>query len=167
MKEVADLLAAGTIGEADARVTLLEALRALGYTPEGGFPDAPAGKVPPALRGTLQDLRSFRRMDLIVRTQRDLMQGAGSLWRAMQPDSLAEFPAFELIRMEAKRVSRDLPGRWAGPRGSGATRRRWGRWQRWWIGGGERRNGGRWRHWSGQQHFRVIRDVLDGRQGRR
>ena len=32
------------------RLDLLETLRALGYTPEGGFPDAPEGSVPPAVR---------------------------------------------------------------------------------------------------------------------
>jgi hypothetical protein len=111
LKRVVDLMAAGKMSEGQVRTALYEMLDALGYDVEkGGFPGE---EVPPALRGTLQDLRSFRRMDLIVRTQRDLMQGAGSLWRAMQPDSLAAFPAFELIRVEAKRVPRDLPGRWA------------------------------------------------------
>ncbi len=111
LKRVIDELVSGKLSEGQARTALYEVLDALGYDAEkGGFPGE---EVPPALKGTLQDLRSFRRMDLIIRTQRDLMQGAGSLWRAMQPDSLAEFPALELIRMGEVRVPRDLPARWA------------------------------------------------------
>jgi polyhydroxyalkanoate synthesis regulator phasin len=111
LKRVIDELVSGRLSEGQARTALYELLDALGYDAEqGGFPGE---EVPPALKGTLQDLRSFRRMDLIIRTQRDLMQGAGSLWRAMQPDSLAEFPALELVRMGEVRVPRDLPARWA------------------------------------------------------
>jgi hypothetical protein len=61
----------------------------------------------------LQDLRSFRRRDLIVRTQRDLMQGAGQQQRGMRPEYLAEYPAWELVRVQAVAVPRDWPSRWA------------------------------------------------------
>jgi hypothetical protein len=112
MKEVADLLAAGTIGEADARLTLLESLRALGYTPEGGFPDAPPGAVPPALRGTLQDLSSDRRLDLIVRTQTDLMAGAGQQYRGHTVERIQQFPAWQLIRVIPVEDARNWDARW-------------------------------------------------------
>lgn len=113
IKDVVDQLAAGDIGPADARVVLAETLRALGYTPEGGFPDAPAGAVPPALEGTLQDLSAFRRLDLIVRTQLELMQGAGQQARGTTADRLEAFPAWELIRVLEVTVPRDWPARWA------------------------------------------------------
>lgn len=113
LKEVIDELASGRIGEGQARTALWECLKALGYTPEGGFPDAPPGAVPPALRGTLQDLSSFRRLDLIVRTQRALTEGAGSLYRAMLPEQLALYPALELVRMGEVQEARDWPARWA------------------------------------------------------
>lgn len=111
LKEVIDELAAGDIGEGQARTALYEVLDALGYDSEkGGF----AGEeVEPALKGTLQDLRSFRRMDLIVRTQLDLMQGAGQQFRGIQADRLAGFPAWELVRLEDRRVPRDWEARWA------------------------------------------------------
>ena len=112
LKEVIDELASGRIGESQARAALFQTLQALGYTPEGGFPDAPAGDVPPALAGTLQDLSSFRRLDLIVRTQMALMQGAGLQWRGHQPDRLAAFPAWELVRVEDRAAPRDWPSRW-------------------------------------------------------
>lgn len=111
LKEVVEALAAGDIGEGQARTALWECLKALGYTPEGGFPDA-QGEVPQALKGTLQDLSSFRRLDLIVRTQMDLMSGAGEQMRGHTPDQLAQFPAWELIRVEDRQVPRDWPARW-------------------------------------------------------
>jgi hypothetical protein len=113
IKRVTDAMAAGDMDEATARVTLLETLRAVGYTPEGGFPDAPAGSVPPAVRGTLQDLSSFRRLKLIVETQRALMRGKGQQMRGQSLDRLATFPAWELVRVIPVDVPRDWPARWA------------------------------------------------------
>ena len=112
IKALVEKLAAGDMNEATARVTLLETLRALGYTPEGGFPDAPAGSVPPAVRGTLQDLSSRRRLDLIVETQRGLMIGAGQKNRGSTPDRLELFPAWELVRQLSVMVPRDWQSRW-------------------------------------------------------
>lgn len=109
LKEVIDQLAAGEIGEGQARTALYECLDALGYTPEGGFPGH-EGEVPPAIRGTLQDLRSFRRMNLIVRTQLDLMTGAGQQYRGQLPEALAQFPAWELVRIEDKNAPRNWKG---------------------------------------------------------
>jgi hypothetical protein len=110
LKEVIDLLAAGDIGEGQARTALYEVLDALGYDVEkGGFPGE---ELEPGLKGTLQDLRSFRRLDLIVRTQRDLMQGAGAKMRGSEPDRLQQFPAYELVRVMAVEAPRDWPSRW-------------------------------------------------------
>jgi hypothetical protein len=116
IKEVVDQLAAGDIGIADARVALIETLRVIGYTPEGGFGDleiGELGKVPPAVAGTLQDLSSFRRLELIVRTQLELMQGAGQQARGTTPDRLEAAPAWELIRVLEVTTPRDWPARWA------------------------------------------------------
>lgn len=110
IKEVIDKLAAGDISEGQARTALYETLDALGYDAEkGGFPGE---EVEPAMKGSLQDLRSFRRMDLIVRTQLDLMQGAGLQLRGMTPDRLRAFPAWELVRVSDVAVPRDWPSRW-------------------------------------------------------
>lgn len=111
IKEVVDEIAGGRMSESQARAALYQTLRALGYTPEGGFP-GDEGKVPPAVKGTLLDLSSFRRLDLIIRTQRDLMQGAGEQWRGQQPDRLRAFPALELVRISPVRAARDWPSRW-------------------------------------------------------
>lgn len=113
LKGVVDAMAGGEMDDATARVTLLEMLKVLGYTPEGGFPDAPAGAVPPALAGTLQDLSSYRRLQLIVETQRGLMVGAGQKSRGTTPERLELFPAWELVRVLSVAVPRDWPSRWA------------------------------------------------------
>ena len=110
LKEVIDQLAAGDLGEGQVRTALWEVLDALSYDAEkGGFPGEELG---PALKGTLQDLKSFRRRDLIVRTQLGLMQGAGEKMRGSEPDRLAAFPAWELVRVEDRKVPRDWPSRW-------------------------------------------------------
>ena len=111
IKNLVEELAAGELGEGQVRTALWEVLDALGYDAEkGGFPGE---ELEPALKGTLQDLKSFRRRDLIVRTQLDLMQGAGQQYRGMRPEYLAEFPAWELVRVLPVAVPRDWPSRWA------------------------------------------------------
>lgn len=134
LKEVVDAISAGDMDEATARVTLLETLRSVGYTPEGGFPDTPPGTVPPALKGTLQDLSSFRRLKLIVETQRQLMQGAGLQFRGHQAGRLQAFPAWELVRIYEVTVPRN----WNGETPTKADPR-----SRWVIAGGTLVDGGR------------------------
>ena len=111
LKKIIDRLAAGEIGEGQARTAIWEALDAIGYDSEkGGFPGE---ELEPKLKGTLQDLKSFRRRDLIVRTQMDLMRGAGQKMRGSEPDRLSEFPAWELVRVGGVEEARDWPSRWA------------------------------------------------------
>ena len=110
IKEVVDALAAGEMDFATARWTLMETLKATGYTPEGGFPDAEPGTVPPALAGTLQDLSSRRRIELILRTQVELVRGQGQQTRGQARASA--YPAWELIRIYPREVPRDWASRW-------------------------------------------------------
>jgi hypothetical protein len=111
LKEVIDQLAAGDINFATARWTLMEALKATGYTPEGGFPDVPDGTVPPALAGTLQDLSSKRRIEFILKTQIALVRGKGQQFRGQARADA--FPAWELVRVYQVTAPRDWPSRWA------------------------------------------------------
>ena len=110
IKEMVDQLAAGDINFATARWTLMETLQALGYTPDGGFPDIEPGSVPPALAGTLQDLSSRRRIEFILRTQTALARGKGQQLRGQA--RAAQFPAWELVRVYQVAVPRDWPSRW-------------------------------------------------------
>lgn len=115
IKRVTDLLTAGEINEAAAIGKLMQMVRALGYTPEGGFPKLPgdaAGAVEPAVAGTLQDIGSFRRLELIVQTQQAIMTGAGQQYRFNTPDRLEAAPAVELIRVLTHIEKRDWVSRW-------------------------------------------------------
>lgn len=113
VKRVVDAIVAGDMDEASGRAILVQVLRDLGYTPEGGFPEfTPDGspskpKVPPALKGTLQDISSKRRLDLIIRTQVDLMRGASQKQRGMQPERYRLFPAWELVRVQPRTAPRN------------------------------------------------------------
>lgn len=69
-----------------------------------------------ALRGTIQDITSERRAELIVDTQTQMTYGHTN-WKAGQDrDMLEAFPAQELIRVEERLVKRDwgdsANGRW-------------------------------------------------------
>lgn len=110
LKEVVDTMANGKMDLATARVTLMELLHAVGYTPEGGFPEAASGEVPPAVRGSLQDLSSKHRLDFMLRTQLALVRGRGQQLRGLVPARLKQFPAYELVRVQAKVA----PRRWGG-----------------------------------------------------
>lgn len=110
LKEVVEEAAGERMSEGQARTAMYEVLDALGYDVErGGFPGE---ELEPGIKGSIQDLRSFRRMDLIIRTQLQLMQGAGQQWRGQQPDMLEAFPAWELVRIEERVVPRDWESRW-------------------------------------------------------
>lgn len=110
MKKLIDQLAAGNMGEGQVRTALWELGKMLGYDSEmGGFPGE---ELEPALKGTLQDLMSFRRRDLIVRTQMALMGGAGQQMRGQTPARLSTFPAWELVRVADSAIPRDWPSRW-------------------------------------------------------
>ncbi|MFU8894008.1 MAG: hypothetical protein ACNA8L_10305 [Luteolibacter sp.] len=103
-------LAAGRASEGQVRTALAQLLDVLGYDAEaGGFPGE---ELEPAVAGSLQDLRSFRRRDLIVRTQRDLMAGAGQKMRGSDPARLRAFPAWELVRDIGVEDARDWEARW-------------------------------------------------------
>lgn len=89
------------LDDAQARVMLRDQLNALGYTP-------PEGKA-----GTLQDLGSDERLDLVIRTNVEMAQGYGQWRQGQDEDVLDAFPAQELTRARASRVERDWPSRWA------------------------------------------------------
>lgn len=53
-----------------------------------------------------------QRLDLILRTQRELAQGQGEYIEGADPDVIDAFPARELYRLEARDLERDWPTRW-------------------------------------------------------
>lgn len=105
IKFVIDELADGKTDLATARWYLSETLKEIGYTPEDGFPED-LGNPPEAVAGSLQDLRSTRRLELIIRTQLALMRGRGQQLRGTAPARLKQFPAWELVRSQEKAAPR-------------------------------------------------------------
>jgi phage gp29-like protein len=62
--------------------------------------------------GTLQDITSEIRLDLIFRTQMGMAQGFAFWKRGMNTDILDGWPAQEFVRIRAVRVPRDWDPRW-------------------------------------------------------
>lgn len=110
LANVLDDYLAGKINDADARLLLLESLQRNGYTPESGFEGDES--VEPAERGSLQDLSSPQRLQLILDTQAEMMFGAGQKAAGEAPDAVWAYPAWELIRIEERVKPRDWPRRW-------------------------------------------------------
>jgi len=77
-----------------AREVLREFLQSIGYTPEEGT------------AGTLQDLSSDARIDLIVRTNVEMLQGHGQHVQANDPMVLDAFPCQELYRSKTVETPR-------------------------------------------------------------
>lgn len=112
------------------RLELRMLLQRLGYTPEKGFPGDAARGVPPAEPGSLRDLSSDLRLNLILKTQEELMRGAALRARGLDGSRVDQFPAWELVRLIPRQV----------PRGSRDSRTK-GWPQRFVEAGGELRKG--------------------------
>jgi hypothetical protein len=82
------------------RTFVKEYLRQIGYQPEEGE------------RGSIKDLSSDGRINLVVKTNVELAQGAGHFVQGQDPDVLDAFPAQELVRFEERAKKRDWHGRW-------------------------------------------------------
>lgn len=107
-ERIGRLLAEGYEGDqAQLRLELKQILTALGYDPETGFPGDEKLDIPPARAGSLQDLSSDKRINLILDTQLELMAGKGQEQRGLSEAALDLFPAWELVRVKAARVPRD------------------------------------------------------------
>lgn len=108
LRQVLAQLVDGEINNAAARTTLAEFGRALGYTPDGGFPGESA--TPPAEAGSLLDLLSRKRLALIIDTNRKLASSARQQADGNSDYALYAYPAWSLER----RSTRSRPrGDWA------------------------------------------------------
>jgi len=100
----------GKIGEGEARKRLMKTLEDFGYTPEGGFPDAE--KVGSAAPGTIEDLSSFGRINLVVDTNAGMAASVARLAEETA-ETLDAFPAWRLVRYMTPQEPRDWNVRWA------------------------------------------------------
>lgn len=97
----------------DAERMLRKTLEDIGYSPETGFPDA-RGRVPPAKPGSITDLSSSRRIQLILDTNVKQARSLGQVASSENPIFLMTNPAWRLTRTGARRKPRgDWKKRWA------------------------------------------------------
>jgi len=86
---------------ATAREALRNALRSEGYRPAED------------IKGTIKDLSSDARLNLVVKTNTDLAQGAGKYVQSnLDEDVIELYPAWELVRYEKRSTPRDWEQRW-------------------------------------------------------
>ena len=85
---------------AKAREQAKTLLESLGYEPD------------PDKRGTIEDLSSDRRINLVLETNVAVAQGQGRWLQGQDEVSLDTFPALELLRVEERKDPRDWPQRW-------------------------------------------------------
>ena len=111
---VADMLG-GDDNLATARLKLKNALAEFGYDPQTGFADAPDASIPPAERGSLQDLGSDARLKLVLQTNFRQALNFRKKEAGNEPDALEQFPAWELLRIYAREIPR---GEKRGPQGT-------------------------------------------------
>jgi len=111
LQEYQDKLGAlldGKTNLATARMEMQQLFDALGYTPERGFAGDEEHDIPPAERGSLRDLSSRKRIDLVLTT--NLRQCANfGFWKQGQSDfALFAYPCYELIRIYPRQIPRGL-----------------------------------------------------------
>lgn len=104
-----DDMLAGKINQATGRWRLMQRLAEIGYDPETGFPDEEFAGIPPAERGTLRDLSSERRLDLMLETNRRMAANYGRMVAGNGDYALREYPAWELVRLYERRIERGSP----------------------------------------------------------
>lgn len=103
LQEVSDVLdryIAGTVDLATARLELKQKLAAIGFEP---FPDE---------AGTIQDLSSTQRINLVLQTNAQMARGYGNWMQGQEPAILDRWPAQELYRAFDRRVPRNWHARW-------------------------------------------------------
>lgn len=102
---VVEMLSGGNL--ADGKLRLQSTLKDMGYNAEaGGFPQDPAGTVEPALRGSLRDLASQKRMQLILDTQYRMAANEAFITKGLTDEARWQFPCWELVRIGRRNVPR-------------------------------------------------------------
>jgi hypothetical protein len=103
-----DDILAGKTNMAQGRWVLQRKLKQLGYDPMLGFPGDMAN-IPPAEAGSLQDLSSTQRLDLIIETNVRMASNYAQHLAGNTPYALRAYPAWELVRRFVRDVPRGSP----------------------------------------------------------
>lgn len=100
----------GEAGEFELRKGWEEFLDGRGYRPL------------PGQEGTVKDLRSLQRFNVMLRTNVALTHEWARKENALRPGPLRAQPAWELVRIQPAKVPRDWPDRWAASGGPDPSR---------------------------------------------
>ncbi len=99
LREVLVQYASGEVNRADATLALTRSLEQLGHSPMDG--------------NAITNPASQQRLDLILKTNRQMAASVARI-EAQTPDTLDDFPGWELMRFSGRRVPReDWHRRWA------------------------------------------------------
>lgn len=99
----------GKVNLAKAREVMQDMFESLDYDSEHGhFGGEEDAMIPYAERGSLRDLSSEKRVNLVLETQLGQLANYGYWTQAMESDAVWSWPCFELVRIESRRVPRGL-----------------------------------------------------------
>jgi hypothetical protein len=105
---VIDDMLSGKINMATGRWHLMKKLKELGYDPATGFPQDMA-HVPPSELGSLCDLSSRTRLDLMLETNQRISANYGRVVTGNTEYARYNYPAWELVRLFIRKVPRGTP----------------------------------------------------------
>lgn len=88
------------ISEAELRTQIKQILDRIGYVPEE------------EKAGTIEDLSSDGRINLVIRTNMQMAQGYGAWRQGMEEGAIDAYPAFELVRVQGAKEPRNWAVRW-------------------------------------------------------
>ncbi|MGN0833052.1 MAG: hypothetical protein ACI4RD_05330 [Kiritimatiellia bacterium] len=106
-QNVAELVAGGK-SPSEVRRDLRAYLGSIGYDPDKGLKPGERSR-----RGTIKDLTTKARLDVMMKTNADQAKGYASHIRATTTGAILAFPAYELVRVERRKLPRDWSARWA------------------------------------------------------
>ena len=106
-QNVAELVKEGK-SPSEVRRDLRAYLGSIGYGPDKGLKPGERSR-----HGTIKDLNSKARLDVMMKTNADQAKGYASHLRATTTGAILAFPAYGLVRVERRKLPRDWSARWA------------------------------------------------------
>ena len=122
--QTVDDMLAGKINLATGRLHLMRRLAELGYDPQTGFPGEMAA-IPPAERGSIRDLSSQTRIDLMLTTNQRMAANYGRMIAGNTEYARRYYPAWELVRIFPRVIER------------GSEKSHTAGWQKRWVAAGD------------------------------
>ena len=105
-QNVAELVKGGK-SPSEVRRDLRAYLDSIGYDPDKDLKPGEKSR-----RGTIKDLYTKARLDVMMKTNADQAKGYASHIRATTAGAILAFPAYEFVRVEKRKMQRDWGARW-------------------------------------------------------